>query len=85
MINTFFISSDGDTNLPPSKKAKISSDKMVSTKETVPLSSGEEPVIPPPPRKVVRKVKASSVAPSASVPAPPSSSDHVSVFFLFSF
>ncbi|KAM0840479.1 hypothetical protein ACQ4PT_059654 [Festuca glaucescens] len=67
-------SSDGDTNLPPSKKAKINSDKIVSTKGAVPLSSGEEPVIPP--IKVVRKVKASSVAPSASAPAPPSSSGH---------
>ncbi|KAM0925266.1 hypothetical protein ACQ4PT_004298 [Festuca glaucescens] len=59
-------SSDGDTDLPPSKKARISSDKTVSTKETVPLSSGEEPVIPPPPRKAVRKVKAPPVVPSAA-------------------
>ncbi|KAM0859735.1 hypothetical protein ACQ4PT_046996 [Festuca glaucescens] len=69
-------SSDGDTDLPPSKKARISSDKTVSTKETVPLSSGEEPVIPPPPRKAVRKVKAPPVVPSAGALVPSSSSGH---------
>ena len=83
MINAIFISSDGDTDLPPSKKAMISSDKTVSTKEIVPLSSGEEPVIPPPPRKAVRKVKAPHVVPSAGASVPSSSSGHVSIFPFF--
>ncbi|KAM0863262.1 hypothetical protein ACQ4PT_044707 [Festuca glaucescens] len=69
-------SSDGDTDLPPSKKARISSDKTVSTKETVPLSSGEESVITPPPRKEMRKVKAPPVVPLAGPSVPSSSSGH---------
>ncbi|KAM0844734.1 hypothetical protein ACQ4PT_056857 [Festuca glaucescens] len=70
------ISSDEDADLPPSKKAKVSSDKLESTKGTMPLSFEDEPIIPPPPRKVVTKVKASFVAPSASTPVPPASNDH---------
>jgi hypothetical protein len=45
----------------------------------MPLSSEDEPVIPPPLRKVARKVKASSAVLSASTPVPPSLSYHVSV------
>jgi hypothetical protein len=55
----------------------------VSTKETLPLSSEEELVIPPPSRKAVRKVKAPPVVPSAGAPVPSSSSGHVSVFPFF--
>ena len=49
----------------------------------MPLSFGEEPVIPPPPRKAVRKVKAPPVVPSAGAHVPSSSSGHVSVFPFF--
>ncbi|KAM0904955.1 hypothetical protein ACQ4PT_017682 [Festuca glaucescens] len=44
-------SSNGDTDPPPSKKAKISSERTVSTKEAVPVSSEEAPIIPPLPRR----------------------------------
>jgi hypothetical protein len=75
-LNSF----DGDTNLPPLKKMKIGSDKPDSTKESTPLAPEDEPVVPLLPRKVVAKVKASPVAPSASTSIPPSSNDHVRVF-----
>ena len=65
------------------KKAKISSNKLESMKGTMPLSSEDEPIVPPLPRKTVRKVKAPSIAPSASAPVPPSSTDHVSIFYFF--
>lgn len=68
--------SDEDTDAPPLKKTKISSDKPDSTKESMPLSPEDEPAVPLLPRKVVAKVKASSVAPSASASIPPSSNNH---------
>jgi hypothetical protein len=83
MCPTPFISSNENADLSPSKKAKIGSDKTASTKEAVPLPSGEEPVIPPPPRRAVRKVKAPLVAPSADAPVPTSLSGHVSTFLFF--
>jgi hypothetical protein len=78
-----FNSSDRDTDLPPSKKEKISSDNTVSTKEAVSLPSEEEPIIPPPPRRAVRKVKAPPNIPSAYAPVPSSSSGHVRAFPFF--
>jgi hypothetical protein len=62
------------------KKTKISYDKPESTKELTPISPEDEPTVALLPRKVLAKVKASSVAPSASASIPPSLSDHVSVF-----
>jgi hypothetical protein len=50
-------------------------------KESTPLSPKDEPVVPLLPRKVVAKIKASSVAPSASASIPPSLNDHVSIFY----
>ena len=83
----FFIRSNGGTDHPPSKKAKISSKRTVSTKEVVPLSSEEVPIVPPPPKRALRKQKENPppITPSAEAPIPSSSNGHVSavVYFLF--
>jgi hypothetical protein len=43
MVHVSSNSSDEDTNTPPLKKTKISSEKPESTKESTPLSSKDEP------------------------------------------
>jgi hypothetical protein len=58
----------------------VNSDKAESTKESTPLTVEGEPVVLPPPRKTVAKVKASLVAPSTDASIPSSSNDHVSDF-----
>lgn len=75
-------SSEDDDDVPLSKRAKIISDKAESAKESMPSTAGSDHVATPPPRTAVAKVKVSTVNPSASDSAPPSSSDHVSISFL---
>jgi hypothetical protein len=55
----------------------------VSTKEAMLPSSEGEPIIPPPPRRMVRKVKVPPIPPSVDAPVPSSSSGHVSAFSFF--
>jgi hypothetical protein len=54
------------------------------TKVSTPLSVEDEPSADLPPRRVVAKVKASTVAPSASASPPPSSNNHVSISLVVS-
>jgi hypothetical protein len=54
------------------------------TKVSTPLSVEDEPSADLPPRRVVAKVKASTVAPSASASVPPSSNNHVSISLVVS-
>ncbi|KAK1685578.1 hypothetical protein QYE76_046426 [Lolium multiflorum] len=70
------IFSEEDDGVPLSKRAKIISDKAESAKESMPSTAESDHTATPPPRTVVAKVKASTVNPSASASAPPSSSDH---------
>jgi hypothetical protein len=65
------------------KKEKINYERTVSIKEVVPLSSEGASLIPPPPRRAVRKVKAPLTTPSADAPVPSSPSGHVSDFSFF--
>jgi hypothetical protein len=54
------------------------------TKVSTPLSVEDEPSADLPPRRVVAKVKAYTVAPSASASLPPSSNNHVSISLVVS-
>jgi hypothetical protein len=47
----------------------------------MPSTARSERTATPPPRTVVAKVPISTVNPSTSASAPPSSSDHVRIFF----
>jgi hypothetical protein len=77
-------SSEDDDDVPLSKRANIISDKAESAKESMSSTAESDHTATPPPRTVVDKVKASTMNPSASASAPPSSSDHVSISFLVS-
>ncbi|KAM0922899.1 hypothetical protein ACQ4PT_005848 [Festuca glaucescens] len=68
--------SNEDEDVPPPNKARMNSENPELMKESTPLSAEDEPVADLPPRRVVEKVKASTVAPSASASVPPSSNNH---------
>jgi hypothetical protein len=74
-------SSEEDDGVPLSKRGKIIYDKAESTNESMPSTAESDHTATPPPRTIVAKVKASTINPSASASAPPSSSDHVSISF----
>jgi hypothetical protein len=62
----------------------MNSENPESMKESTPLSAEDEPTDELPPRRVVARVKASTVAPSASASVPPSSNNHVSISLVVS-
>jgi hypothetical protein len=72
---------------PPPKKAKISSERMVSTRIEVPISTEEAPIVPPMPKRRLRKQKEHVLptVPSADAPISSSSKGHVSAVISFRF
>jgi hypothetical protein len=80
-ITVHLNSSNEDEDIPPPKKARMHYENLESMKESTSLSAEDEPTADLPPRRVVAKVKASTVAPSSRTSVPLSSNDHVSISF----
>jgi hypothetical protein len=76
-------SEEGEISHPPSKKARVSSEKTVTAEVEEPVLPEETSVVTPPPKKALEKRKESASATAHATSAPEGHVSVVVVVFLF--